>query len=475
MLALPPLVGVWAASRPAVITVRWVPSTPHYTEHYFLVVSRKRDGTVTAFIRNPEYNLGAFIGTRKVITAGDRIELLAANRHPIEGALNPDGTLSLQKLASGDDLRFHRANARDLRWFYPLSTQSWHYQQPVRLDDGWRVGTLRDRQMRIAPIARIMNAIAADRSPTLRSPYIQSLSIERHGVLVLDQYFYGFTPQTPHDVRSAGKSVTTLMVGRAIEETHAFSPGSRVLSVLPQYLPVKNDDARKRRMTVADLMTMASGLACDDNNDNSPGNEDTMQGQPSGTDWYRYTLDLPMVSEPGVRAIYCSAGINLLGAIIHTATRIPLDQYFRNRFAIPMQFERYELWLMPRPANQAYMAGGDRVRPRDFLKFGALLLAHGRWKNHQIVDAAWTADSVKPRTAPEGEGDHYGYGWHLSHWVVDGRGYDVISAGGNGGQLMIVIPSLDVAMMVTAGNYNQFPVWRQFLPEMVATAVRSCT
>jgi len=81
--------------------------------------------------------------------------------------------------------------------------------------------------------------------------------------------------------------VTTLIVGRAIAETGTFSAASRVLPLLPQYRNVRNDDARKGRMTVANLMTMASGLACDDNDDASPGNEDTMQSRPSGTDWYR--------------------------------------------------------------------------------------------------------------------------------------------------------------------------------------------
>lgn len=449
------LAGVWAASRPAVITHEWAPANPSYTEHYFLVVSKRPDGTVGAFIRNPEYNAGAFLRTPNVMA-------------------NADGTLAVHDVPGGD-LQFHRATADDLRWFYPLDTTAWEYRKPVALGDGWRVGTLKDADMSEAPIAAVMNGIAADRSPTLRSPYVQSVAIERHDTLVLDQYFYGFTADTPHDVRSAGKSVTTLIVGRAIEDTHAFSPQSPVLPLLPQYAPVKNNDARKQRMTVANLMTMASGLACDDNDDNSPGNEDTMQNQPAGTDWYAYTLGLPMAGEPGSRALYCSAGINLLGAIVATATREPLDRYFSERFAIPMQFLEYQMWLMPRPPGEAYMAGGDRFRPRDFLKFGALLLDGGRWNGRQIVDAGWVAQSIVPRTAPEGEGDQYGYGWHLSSVPVDGKNYDVVSAGGNGGQLAIVVPSLDLAMMITAGNYNQYPVWRAFLPEFVTAAVRSCS
>jgi CubicO group peptidase (beta-lactamase class C family) len=133
------------------------------------------------------------------------------------------------------------------------------------------------------------------------------------------------------------------------------------------------------------------------------------------------------------------------------------------------------MWLMPKPPGAAYMGGGDYMRPRDFLKFGQLILDRGLWYQRQIVDPAWIEESIRPRTAPAGEGDLYGYGWHLSRVTVDGKGYDVVSAGGNGGQLMLAIPALDVAVMVTAGNYNQYPVWRTFLPDVATAVVRSCT
>lgn len=460
MLAALSLTGVWAASRPAVFAYRWTPRRPAVVEHYFLVVSRSPDGTLRAFIRNPEYNEGARFGTRPLSDFG--------------GTAGPGGTLTLQHLPPSERaLTFHRATAQDLRWYYPLS-RPWTYKPPAPLGDGWRTGTIAGAGMRLAPVAALIDGIANLRTPTLRSPYIQSIAIARHGTLVLDQYFYGFTPSTPHDVRSAGKSVTTLLVGRAMQDTRAFSPDSRVLQLLHAYLPVKNDDARKKRMTVGNLMTMASGLACDDNDDASPGNEDTMQSQPRGTDWYRYTLDLPMASEPGTRAVYCTAGINVLGAIVQRETRVPLTRYFARRFAAPMQFQDYRMWLMPPPTNAAYMGGGDYFRPRDFLKFGELLLHGGRWRDTQIVDPAWIRESIVPRTAPVGEGDQYGYGWHLTEVAVDGRTYRVINAGGNGGQLLIVVPQLDLDVMVTAGNYNQFPVWRKFLPEIVTAVVRSC-
>ena len=469
------LTGVWAATQTTIVDRRWVPRPPNATAHYFLVVSSDGHGRVTAFIRNPEANVGAFIGDRVVIVNGTRLILKRPSHTDVAGSINGDGTLTLQKVAEdGTDVRFHAATPEDLQWFYPNATGTWQYSEPAALDDGWRVGTLPSAGMQLAPIAALVNGIVAARKPTLRSPYIQSVAIARHGKLVLDEYFYGFNQAYPHDVRSAGKSVTGLMLGRAIEDTHTFGIGSPVLPLLPQFRDVRNDDARKQRMAVGHLLTMASGLACDDNDDASPGNEDTMQSQPPGTDWYKYTLDLPMTHDPGTYAVYCSASINLLGAVIQTQTHVALTDYFRQGFAEPMQFQTFNMWLMPPPTNAAYMAGGDRMRPRDFVKFGELLLDGGRWNGRQIVDANWIAQSIIPRTAPAGEGDRFGYAWHITSVPVAGRSYTVVSAGGNGGQLMLVVPQLDLAMMLTAGNYGQYPVWGKFLNEFASAAIRSC-
>ncbi|MBV8246774.1 MAG: serine hydrolase [Candidatus Eremiobacteraeota bacterium] len=453
------LVGIWAAAQVNAYPAAWYPSSPiDRPAHFFLVVRKGDDGVVRAFIRNPEANAGAFWGVHDTLPSP-----------------KPDGSLVIDKVTmDGRALSFHRATNEELMWYYPRKTENWTYNVPAQLNDGWRVGTLASSGMNEAPLAGLMQSIISQRDPTLRSPYIHSIAIARHGKLVLDEYFYGFDPQSTHDLRSAGKSVTTLMVGRAIADTHAFSPQSRVLDVLGAYRPVKNDDARKERMTVADLMTMAPGFACDDNDDNSPGNEDTMQSQPAGTDWYRYTLNLPMINDPGNVAYYCSASINLLGAVVATETKKPLTRYFNERFAVPMQFGTYAMWLMPPPASQAYMAGGDYMRPRDFLKFGQLLLDGGEWNGTQVVDSGWIRESIVPRTAPVNEGDRYGYGWHLLMLSVGGTAYDVVSAGGNGGQLLIVVPKLDLAIMVTAGNYGQFPVWRNFLPQITSAAILSC-
>jgi CubicO group peptidase (beta-lactamase class C family) len=485
------LAGVWAATQsPPAVTNQWIQPAngawPRYavpampvdeTMHYFLVVTLGSGGELHAFVRNPERNAGVFFGARTIVVDGARLILRAPGKPDVSGSVS-DGVLTIDaSRVFGTALAFHRPPTAELRWYNPRETDRWTYREPVPAGDGWAVGTLGGAGMREAPIAELMQTIVSQRSPGLRSPYVQSVAIARHGRLVLDEYFYGFSAATPHDVRSAGKSVTTLMVGRAIEDTHVFTPATRVLSLLPQYSPVANNDRRKQAMTVAELMTMSSGLACDDNDDASPGNEDTMQSQTQQPDWYKYTLDLTMEYDPGTRAVYCSAGINLLGALVARATGQALEQYFYDRFAAPMQFGAYGLWLMAPPTNAAYMGGGDYFRPRDFMKFGQLFLSGGRWNARQIVSERWLRESATEHAVmhedPSSAGDRYGYGWHLPVLVVDGRRYDVINAGGNGGQLLAVVPKLDMVVMITAGNYNQYPVWSGFLQQIVGAAIRS--
>jgi hypothetical protein len=112
----------------------------------------------------------------------------APSHADVTGSVNGDGTLTLQKVAEhGTDVRFHPATPADLQWFYPNATGTWQYREPAALADGWRVGTLSSAGMQLAPIAGLVDGIVAARKPTLRSPYIQSVAVARHGKLASSQ------------------------------------------------------------------------------------------------------------------------------------------------------------------------------------------------------------------------------------------------------------------------------------------------
>ena len=124
-------------------------------------------------------------------------------------------------------------------------------------------------------------------------------------------------------------------------------------------------------------------------------------------------------------------------------------------------------------ANDAYMAGGMLMRARDFLKLGQLYLSGGVWRGRRVLDTVWIqgATSTHSRMQP---GD-YGYGWWLRTVTVGSRSYRTYRAAGNGGQLVIVVPELDLVVAFMGANYNQGAVWWPWndavVPEVIIPSV----
>src|SRR6185503_19071326 len=113
-----------------------------------------------------------------------------------------------------------------------------------------------------------------DAVPSPENPLnIQSLLIARHGKLVLEEYFYGFERDRTHDMRSASKTIAPILVGIARDRGVDIGPETPLYSLFPGYRPFDRWDGRKDRITVADVANMASGLAIDDGDPSSPGNE----------------------------------------------------------------------------------------------------------------------------------------------------------------------------------------------------------
>jgi CubicO group peptidase (beta-lactamase class C family) len=312
------------------------------------------------------------------------------------------------------------------------------------------------------PIADLVRSIlTAD--PANNAFDIHSLLIARHGKLVLEEYFYGYTREQPHDMRSASKTFVSMLVGAAHDGGAAIGPRTPVYPLFADERPFANWDVRKNHVTVGDLMTMTSGLACNDNDDASPGNEDTMQSQSAQKDWYHYTLDLPMVTQPGGKhAVYCSGGVNLVGGAVAGTSHRWLPKLFDQFVARPLGFGLYHMNLMP--TGDAYMGGGLRLLPRDELKLGQLYLDHGTWNGHRVVSADWVGRSTATHSVFDPQADYdspheYGFGWHINSLHAANRVFRVYSAGGNGGQIVMAIPDLDLVIGFNGGSYGEFLKW----------------
>jgi CubicO group peptidase (beta-lactamase class C family) len=208
-------------------------------------------------------------------------------------------------------------------------------------------------------------------------------------------------------------------------------------------------EPRKRQMTLENLMTMTSGHFCDDDNDAAPGNESRMTDESDDPDYYHFTMAVPMDRTPGERAVYCSADPNLAIGVLWRATgEHPMDLYDR-LLGGPLQMGR-DVWFTS-PSLQPYGGGGARFTARDFMKLGQLMLNGGTWKGKRILSRAFVEKASSPLYELNDSG--YGYNWWVRQFPYKDRTVRAFLASGNGGQGVIVVPELDLAIMTYAGNY----------------------
>jgi CubicO group peptidase (beta-lactamase class C family) len=461
------------------------PLERHFT--LYLKIFRTPDGLVLGAFRNPEMNSRGGAAQFRVTRDGDSV-VFSAGPDP----LKPDIRLTASLMNSpermqifwsdlGGNIELMRRTPSEVANFFPRppGEQKYVYTRPRIARDGWVTMRARDVGMNEAGLERLVQRII-DSDPASRRPdLIHSMLIARHGKLVLEEYFFGFDRNTPHDTRSAGKTFSSIMMGAAMRQGAAISPETKLYDVLARMGPFANPDPRKSQITLAHLMTHTSGLACDDNDESSPGGEGKMQMQLEQPNWWKYTLDLPMAHDPGTRYAYCSANINLVGAALTFGTATWLPQLFDRTVARPLGFGKYYWNLMP--TGEGYLGGGAFIRSRDLLKVGEAFLDGGVWKQNTIVGPSWVKRSttshvkITPETtglSPQEFPNYYnegedGYAWHLSKHIVGTHTYRTYGAGGNGGQMVIVIPDLELVVVFTGGNYGQGGIWGRWASEIV--------
>lgn len=310
---------------------------------------------------------------------------------------------------------------------------------------------------------------------------ITSVLIARHGKLAYEHYFSG-DADTLRNTRSATKSVTDMLVGIAIAEGSLAGVDVPVLQVLSER-PEKNLDPRKTQITVEDLLTMSSLLECDDWNEFSRGNEERMY---LIENWLQFGLDLPIrgfapwVTRPedspyGRSFSYCTAGVFMLGQVVHEATRVPIPQFAESRLFQRLGIARYK-WALS-PLGRAQTGGGLELRSRDLLKLGQLYLNHGSWNGRQIVPANWVAESTRPHANIDDQND-YGYLWWIRSFGKDADSHRAFYMSGAGGNKVLVFPDLDLVAVVTSENFHRrdaHDLSNRLLEKYVLPAVMTAT
>ena len=439
---------------------------------FYLPITRQPDGAYRTYLRNPERNVGVFIRARTIEVTGKSITLIGppGRGRPdttlVEGRYE-DGVITLP--LRGATFDFTRVSDSDLSPFYPRGNppERYHYTPPLQLDDGWPIAPVESVGISRAAIERVVQMLADMPMDSLSTVQIHSLLIARHGKLAVEEYFHGYHRDQPHDTRSASKSWTATLIGAAMQAGVPLRLDTPVYRTMLDTVPA-DLDPRKRAMTLEHLLTMTAGFNCDPD-DTTSGDEDVMEDR-GVQDWYGYTLSVPLISAPGEKIFYCSTEPNLAGGVLAKVAHESQLSLFERLLGHPLRLRNYALFLR---SGEVYGGGGHRMVPRDFAKLAQLMLNGGRWNGKQIVSAEW----VRRSTAALRDlwpGQQYGYLWNSVVYDVAGRKIRAFFAGGNGGQISMAIPDLDLVIAFTGGNYSDaatFRAQRTFVPEYLLPAV----
>ena len=317
---------------------------------------------------------------------------------------------------------------------------------------------------------------------------IDSITIVRNGRIVADLYLNPLFPKDiKHVIHSCTKSIVSILTGIATDKGYIKDVDVPVLDILDD-VAINNRDARLNRLTLADLLTMQTGLNSQDSYLYQWRKLFEMQ---KTADWTSFILNLPFDVEPGTRYDYSNMSSFLLSAIVAKATGTDTLSFAKSHLFEPLGIEEVKWEQSP----QGIHIGWARMwlKPHDMAKIGRLYLHNGMWNNQQIVSAEWVKASTTAHSFPKkyrrvlDENGKVDYKKTIGHWLFtklakpfsDGYGYQwwldkrgIYSAVGVGGQYIMVVPQENMIVVFTSklsGADSFFPI--KLLNKYILTAI----
>ena len=287
------------------------------------------------------------------------------------------------------------------------------------------------QQASIARVEQVLEGAA-------RHEPLRAVVVALDGNIVAERGYNGYTPATSTNIKSASKSIISALVGIAIDRELLEGPGQPIAPLLADDLPA-DPDPRLHEITIGNLLSMQAGL------ERTSGPN---YGRWVASDnWVRAALARPFVDEPGGQMLYSTGSSHLLSAILTRVTGRSMRELARDWLG-PLQ--AFEIGGWDRDPQGIYFGGNQMaMSTRSLLAFGELYRNGGRTRaGEQLVPEQWIESSWEPRTQSRFTGDDYGYGWFLRRI----GGHDVHYAWGYGGQMLYIVPSLDLTMAITSNE-----------------------
>lgn len=249
---------------------------------------------------------------------------------------------------------------------------------------------------------------------------------------------------------SMAKSVTSILIGCAIDDGYIQSENDLVTTYLPH---LKNNGFDK--VTIKHVLQMTSGLDFNESYINPFGHAASFY---YGRNLRKEITKLKIKRTPGIQFEYVSGNTQLLGMVLEAALKnTTVTDYLQQKIWTPLQMEYDASWSIDKKKN-----GMEKTfcclnaRARDFAKIGRLYLNKGKWNGKQIVSEKWVSQSTIVDET-DGSAWYYQYQW----WLPTRKGD--FMAQGILGQYIYVNPAKNL-IIVRLGHSEGKADWWELFP-----------
>jgi CubicO group peptidase (beta-lactamase class C family) len=324
------------------------------------------------------------------------------------------------------------------------------YEVPETLADGWETASLAEAGVNQEIISALMGKILNGNLPN-----IQSILLIKNGNLVLEEYFNGYARNAKHNMASATKSITSILVGIAIEKQMIPNVNTKVYEFIPEYKGTKWVQDQYD-ISLKQVLTMTAGLDWNEWQYPYGDMRNTNTAMNRSDNPIKFVLNLGLAETPGKKFTYCGGLSLLLSGIIKNTSGLYADKFAEKYLFGPLgikeyRWERYD-------DGTICTHGNIFMRSRDMAKIGQMMLKRGQWKDHQIVSRKWVDESTKAYTSGNVLiGSGYAYHWWIGNNTINDQIVDAFYAAGKAGQYIFVIPALDLVTIITS-KFHENPL-----------------
>jgi len=263
------------------------------------------------------------------------------------------------------------------------------------------------------------------------------LVVQKNGKIIYEKYFQGYNETDTIHVFSVTKSITSILIGMAIDQRYIKRVDQKVLEFFPDYI-IKRREKTIQNITLRDILTMTAPYK--------------YKSEPytkvyGSDDWTKAGLDLLGGKGTIGDFKYSTVGAQILSGVLKNAVGMSVLEFAAKNLFVPLGVsvpapktfadkeehlaffkEKYVSGWITDPKGVQTAGWGLTLCPRDMAKIGQLYLNKGVWNDKQLVSSTWVKESTKEHT----RWDEYPYGylwWNLEH---DGNGaYAALGDSGN--------------------------------------------